>query len=323
MPELVRLIAVLGSLFGMWFVSAGLLIHVGVWGWYGIELGWSQIYPILIDLANEADIPSTWLPGGGWFHKPSWRLTLEWTVWTAGVMSAFPVISYIALPLRSQVKSALGPQAWALTKKVSPDETLGELFASVKREVGVHKPVSLYLASIRGPMAFAMGAPFRGTVVLSQGLLNALTRDELEWVMAHELGHIRYRDMMLGALWISSIQGLNLFERLKISVLRVSLWLLGMFRTPVFVMRLLIWFIQVSLSAISVGRWFALKFFLLLDRWVSRRTEYRADKFAAESFGGHAEARALTRLGGDAEPLFNGLFATHPKISSRIRRLMQ
>lgn len=322
MPELVRLLAVASSLFAMWFVSAGLLIHGAVWGFYGLESGWSWFYPDLLLLAQDMKINSDWIPGGGRAVEPSWQITFEWTLWVAIVMSAYPVLSYCVLPLRSQVKSVLGPQAWAMTRRISQDEILGEVFACVKRESGVRKPVSLYLVRTGSPLAFAMGAPFRGTVVLSQGLVNGLAQDEFRWVMAHELAHIRYRDMLLGALWISSMRGLNIFERIKVALINLVLRILAMLRAPRFVMQLLVSAINAALSVIGLGRWIALKFFLLVDRWVSRRTEFRADRFAADTMGGEPGARALQRLGGDAEPLFNGLFAAHPKISARIERLM-
>lgn len=323
MPELVRLLAVASSLFAMWFVSAGLLIHAGVWGIYGLELGWGRIYPVLAQLASDANISASWLPGNGLVIVPSWHMTLDWTLRVAVVMSLLPVLSYCVLPLRSQVKSVLGFKTWAMTSRVTSDEILGDIFAGVKKKVGVHKPVSLYLVRTSNPLAFAMGAPFRGTVVLSAGLVNALDADELRWVMAHELAHIRYRDMMLGALWISSIRGLNVFERIKVAAINVMLKVLVFLRTPVFLLRFLVWLIEMVLSTISLGRWFARRLFLLADRWVSRRTEFRADKYAADSLGGEAGARALYQLGGDAEPLFNGLFATHPKTSARIKRLLQ
>lgn len=322
MPELVRLIALLSSLFAMWFVSAGLIIHVVEWGLYGLEMAWNWFYPDLRLIVEGLKIDPTWLPGGDWVDYPDWRRTIEITIGVAALMSALPVISYIVLPLRTQVKSALGASTWAMTSRVKPGATLHDVFMSVKRDAGVHKPVSLYLVKTNAPLAFAMGAPFRGTVVLSEGLVNGLAPDEVCWVIAHELAHIRYRDMLLGALWISSIRGLNWFERLKIAVINLLIRTLAMLRAPGLLIRLLVSTVSLALSVLWLGRWVALKLFLLVDRWVSRRTEFRADKFAGKVIGGEPGARALHRLGGDAEPLFNGLFATHPKISVRIERLL-
>lgn len=321
MPELVRLVALLGSLFSMWFISAGLILHVVIWGLYGLEVAWSWLYPDLLHLANHFKVGSSWLPGGGWVNPPSWKGTVELTVMVAAVMSVLPVVSYIVLPLRAQVKAALGAVSWAMTFRVKSGTTLHDVFMSVKRKSGVRKPVSLYLVKIDSPLAFAMGAPFRGTVVLSEGLVKGLAPDEVYWVMAHELAHIRYRDMMLGALWISSMRGLNWFERIKIMVINLAIRVLAIFRTPVFLIKLVIGGLNFVLSILWFGRWVALKFFLLVDRWVSRQAEFRADRFAAKVVGVRPGARALHRLGGVAEPLFNGLFATHPKTSARIKRL--
>lgn len=322
MPELVRLTSVIASLLILWLISAGLMIHGMAWGLHGLELAWRWFQPDLVRGLSDLGINSDWLPGVQWGPAPSFHITARWTVYVAGVLSALPVLTYCVLPVRRQIKAVLGYRGWAMTRRVSGNEILGEFFADVKRHVGVRKPVSLYLVATDSPLAFAMGAPFRGSVVLSQGLVNRLAPDELQWVIAHELAHIRYRDMLLGALWISSIQGLQIFERLKVAVINLVIRVLVLLRTPVFLVRLLVSMIQGLISIIRLGRWVAIKCFLLVDRWVSRRTEFRADHFAAQALGGGPGARALSRLGGDAEPLFNGLFATHPKISVRIQRLL-
>src|SRR3954452_22702413 len=54
------------------------------------------------------------------------------------------------------------------------------------------------ISDIDAPNAFAMGrSPKRATVCVTAGLLQLLERGELEAVLAHEIGHIRNRDVAL------------------------------------------------------------------------------------------------------------------------------
>jgi heat shock protein HtpX len=57
------------------------------------------------------------------------------------------------------------------------------------------------------PNAFATGrSPERAVVCVTQGILNTVTRDELEGVLAHELAHIKNRDMLLQT-FVATIAG--------------------------------------------------------------------------------------------------------------------
>ncbi len=62
---------------------------------------------------------------------------------------------------------------------------------------GVKKP-KLGIASIPIPNAFAYGSPLTGNhVALTQGLLETLNEEEIEAVLAHEIGHLKHRDVQI------------------------------------------------------------------------------------------------------------------------------
>src|ERR1041384_266381 len=59
----------------------------------------------------------------------------------------------------------------------------------------------VYIIPSEAPNAFATGRnPKHAAVAATQGILRLLTREELEGVMAHELGHVRNRDILIGTI---------------------------------------------------------------------------------------------------------------------------
>jgi len=59
----------------------------------------------------------------------------------------------------------------------------------------------VYVIPSDAPNAFATGRnPKHAAVAATEGILRLLTRDELEGVMAHELGHVRNRDILIGTI---------------------------------------------------------------------------------------------------------------------------
>jgi heat shock protein HtpX len=66
-------------------------------------------------------------------------------------------------------------------------------------DMGIEKP-RLMIADMGVPNAFAVGRKGAGTVVVSRELLSTLDRDEVEGVLAHELAHIKNRDVVMMVL---------------------------------------------------------------------------------------------------------------------------
>ena len=84
-------------------------------------------------------------------------------------------------------------------REVGPAEApdLHALLAGLARRAGMPVP-RLYLIATEQPNAFATGRnPENAAVAVTQGLMRALTREELAGVIAHELAHIRNRDTLI------------------------------------------------------------------------------------------------------------------------------
>jgi heat shock protein HtpX len=178
---------------------------------------------------------------------------------------------------------------------------------------GVLKP-RLYLIPDGHPRALAAGRGPRGSALaLSAGLVSALTPAELEGVIAHELAHVRNRDVVVQTAAVVIAAALVETSRLGGWLARALLLVLG----PI-----------------------AAAFVHLL---LSPKREYAADMLAAHFCGSpHGLADALVRLeqtnelvhfeGSPAtEPLYTinpfaeeglaALFASHPPVGDRVQRL--
>jgi heat shock protein HtpX len=178
---------------------------------------------------------------------------------------------------------------------------------------GVLKP-RLYLIADGHPRALATGrGPRASALAVSAGLVSALTPAELEGVIAHELAHVRNRDVVVQTSAVVIAAAVVETSRLGGWLARALLFVLG----PV-----------------------AAAFVHLL---LSPKREFAADAGAAQLCGSpHGLADALVRLeqanelvafeGSPAtEPLYTinpfaeeglaALFATHPPVSERVRRL--
>jgi heat shock protein HtpX len=195
--------------------------------------------------------------------------------------------------------------------------------------VGMKMP-QLYVIDTPVLNAFASGIDEKSyAVTLTTGIIDALDDRELEGVIAHELTHIRNKDVRL---LIITIIFVGIFSFLMEVLFRNLLWGGGRKRdkndTPIILIALLITVVAYALSLIF-------KFAL------SRKREYLADAGAVEmTRNSMAMASALRKISGNSEldsvksddvkQLFiehksslMGMFATHPPIEKRIAVLEQ
>lgn len=220
---------------------------------------------------------------------------------------------------------------------VTPDTTdpLRRRLRNVVEEMaiasGVPVPDVYVLDREPGINAFAAGwTPSDAAVAVTQGALEMLSRDELQGVVAHELGHILNGDMRLNI----RLMGL-LFGILMLAL--VGRFLLGSGNRSV--SRNERGLVSIGLALVAAG-YVGLFFGRLIKASVSRQREYLADA-AAVQFTRHPAgiAGALKKIGASdlgsvlqADPeevshmLFSKgfssqVFATHPPLVDRIRAI--
>jgi heat shock protein HtpX len=185
----------------------------------------------------------------------------------------------------------------------------------------------LYMIPSDQPNAFATGRnPKHAAVAVTQGITKLLSEDELRGVLAHELAHVKNRDILTQSVAAGIGSAITW-------IAYMLLWFGGDDESPLGLIGSLALVLLAPLAA------------SLIQLAVSRQREFSADATGAQ-FSGNPEslASALLRLeeGAQAipmqvnqatEPLYivkpfksggiAGLFSTHPPIEERVRRLRQ
>lgn len=165
--------------------------------------------------------------------------------------------------------------------------------------------------------AFFVGFGRTKRIVLFDTLLARQSPEEIEAVVAHELGHFRHRHVLTGTLRaIVMLLGV-LFA---FGWLCRQPWLLSGFglHDPGIAMR----FIAASLVLGIVG-----PLATPLSNWISRRNEFQADDFARRQVGAEPLISALTKLSRDGastltpDPLYALMNYSHPPVPIRVAHL--
>jgi len=87
-------------------------------------------------------------------------------------------------------------------QEVSPAEApeLHRMVDDLSREAGIPKP-KVYIIPDDSPNAFATGRnPEHAAVAATTGIMRILTHEELKGVLAHEIGHVRNRDILISTI---------------------------------------------------------------------------------------------------------------------------
>jgi heat shock protein HtpX len=219
-----------------------------------------------------------------------------------------------------EVTEAEAPMLWGVTHDLA-----------LKMNMPMPK---VYVIPSEAPNAFATGRnPNHAAVAATEGILRLLTREELEGVMAHELGHVRNRDILIGTI-AAAIAG-------AISMLaNMAQWAMifggygGRRDRDEGTGGLIAGIAMIILAPIAAG---------LIQMAISRSREYEADATGARICGNPLWlANALRKLhtGSQRHPLdanpatahmfivnplrghgLTNLFSTHPPIEERIARL--
>jgi heat shock protein HtpX len=219
-----------------------------------------------------------------------------------------------------EVTEAEAPMLWGVTHDLA-----------LKMNMPMPK---VYVIPSDAPNAFATGRnPQHAAVAATEGIMRLLTREELEGVMAHELGHVRNRDILIGTIAAAIAGAISLLAN-------IAQWgmIFGGFggrrdedEGPGGAIGGILMIIIAPIAA------------LLIQMAISRSREYEADATGAKICGNPlwlANALKKLHVGSQRVPLdanpatahmfivnplrgggLMNLFSTHPPMEERISRL--
>lgn len=206
-----------------------------------------------------------------------------------------------------------------------------EIMRDLSVRAGIPMP-RLYISPSPQPNAFATGrGPANAAVCVNEGILAILSWDELRGVLAHEISHVRNRDILIGSVAAAVAMVITF-------VARMAMWgaLFGGGNRDDEGSNPLGYLAMVILAPIAAA---------MMQMALSRNREFAADASGAELIGdGEPLARALeklhvgvARVPADVAPgqaqayianplagrkvMFGNLWTTHPPMEERVRRL--
>jgi heat shock protein HtpX len=215
-------------------------------------------------------------------------------------------------------------------QEADPNSELYRIVQSQVQRTGMPMP-RVYVIPEASPNAFATGRnPNHAAVAATEGIMRLLTREELAGVVAHELAHVKHRDILISSI-VATMAGAIMM------LASMAQWaaIFGGFRGDdddngggIVGMLFMAILAPIAASIIQLA--------------ISRSREYAADRGGAEICGNPRWlANALRKLerGVAVQPMhanaatshlfivnplkggFAGLFSTHPPMEERIRRL--
>jgi len=210
---------------------------------------------------------------------------------------------------------------------------LFEIVGRLAAKANIPTP-KIYFIPTDSPNAFATGRnPSHASVAVTRGILEICTDDEIEGVLAHELGHVKNRDILISAVAATVAGAIVMVARMAYFA---ELFGYGGGRSDDRRGGALSAIAMMIVAPIAAA---------LIQLAISRSREYEADQTGAEITGNpQGLARALDKIDKYAkripmqaspsmahmfiiQPLttgemFSSLFSTHPPIRKRIERLI-
>ena len=213
-------------------------------------------------------------------------------------------------------------------QEVGPTHPLHQLTARLAQRANLPMP-RVYVVPDASPNAFATGHnPQHAAVAATEGIMQLLTEQELAGVMAHELAHVKHRDILTSSVAATIAAAIMMVSRMAMFI--------PMGRSdddgdsnPIAAIAMMI------LAPVAA---------MLIQAAISRSREFAADRGGADIAGSpHGLANALRKLEAgskriplDANPAtahmfimkpfsaggLMGLFSTHPPTEARIANLL-
>ncbi len=250
--------------------------------------------------------------------------------WLLGGGTGLIVLGAVSVAINFFAYWFSGSAALKMSKARAVDETeapeLHRMIGELAQRAGVPKP-GVYVTPAQQPNAFATGRnPANASIAVTEGIMRAMPRRELEGVLAHEMAHIANRDILIASV-AAMIAGV-------ITWLGYAFFFMGDDDGPLGAIGGLLMIFLAPLAA------------SVMQFAISRQREFVADESGARLLGDAlplADALETLQRGADRVPLqvnqaaaplyivnplaalsgrgVSNLFSTHPPTEERVARL--
>jgi len=312
-----------------------LLVFLFILAVLGVGTG---IYFAIMLVANPEAFQSEYAEEVSWWDPELFVIVVGSTLAFIGLASLFRIAT-LAQGGGAVARMLGGRQVEPNTSDIK-EKTLYNVVEEMAIAAGLPVPEVYVLDSESGINAFAAGfTPDRAAVAVTRGTLETLTRDELQGVMAHEFSHILNGDMRLNIRLMGVLFGIMAITVIGRILLRTARFGFSRGRgkgggNPLPIIGLAM--IVIGYIGVLIGR--------IIQAAVSRQREYLADssavqftrnplgigmalrKIQAYVYGSYLSSAHADEVGhflfGPGLPgFFQSIFATHPPIEERIRRI--
>jgi len=305
------------------FVLVGALLDLPfeLWRIFRLEqrFGFNKITPMLFVMDTIKSLLLSVAIGGPILALILWLMHAAgtlWWLWAWGVLTAFQLLAMVVYP------TLIAP----LFNKFEPlaDESLITRVQALMQRCGFRARGFFVMDGSRRSAhsnAYFTGFGTAKRVVFYDTLLKRLSGDEVEAVLAHELGHFHHRHIVkrLAVFFAFSLAGFALLGWLANQVaFYAGLNVMINAMVPNDALALLLFMIAVPPFMYFVSPLFAA---------MSRRAEFQADAFARSNASARDLVRALLKLYEDnastltPDPLYVRFYYSHPPASARIAAL--
>jgi Zn-dependent protease with chaperone function len=312
-----------------------LLVFLFILAVLGVGTG---IYFAIMLVSNPQAFQSEYAEEVGWWDPELFAIVVGSTLAFIGLASLFRIAT-LAQGGGAVARMLGGRQVEPNTSDLK-EKTLYNVVEEMAIAAGLPVPEVYVLDGESGINAFAAGfTPDRAAVAVTRGTLETLTRDELQGVIAHEFSHILNGDMRLNIRLMGVLFGIMAITVIGRILLRTAR--LGFSRgrgkgggNPLPIIGLAM--IVIGYIGVLIGR--------IIQAAVSRQREYLADSSAVQFtrnplgigmalrkiqvyvYGSylssaHAEEVGHFLFGPGLPYFFQSIFATHPPLEERIRRI--
>lgn len=186
--------------------------------------------------------------------------------------------------------------------------SLPAAFERLSLSEGLPSIPTLVISAMPGMNAMAWVGGGQSAVIVSDGMWRGASREELMWVLCHELSHLVRRDALSSRMWHAG-------QRVGRALRGVGLRAMWVFRRVWVLGPLVRAYLALCIRVLRVLDGGS----AMIDAWLCRRIELRADRDAALWVGPQGGLSLFERLEGGIEP--RSWMSGHPRREKRLRAL--